>query len=160
MNFALLNCHIFWPSFDNQRENYENVPQTFWWRIVTRAFVLVFQLYFNIPHPTRSGFLKKLFFELEDFWDNSILLRQLKSHKKMVVSQAKLTVLISWSPICMSLTLVASTSATIIHNKIESGQPWWNLWMRVKKSDRRPFILILDWILMEVTWIMWMNLFL
>ena len=120
--------------------------------------------------PQKCWLFEKSIFELEAFWDNSkinsILVRQLKSFQKMVVSSAKFTISILWSPICIPLILVsasikiASTSATIMHNNTESGQPCWNLWMRVKDSDRRPFILILDWIMMEATWIMWMNLFL
>ena len=80
--------------------------------------------------------LQKFIFKLEAFWDNSeincFLVRQLKSLKKMVVSSAKFTILISWSPICMLLILVsasmkiASSSATIMHNN-KSGQPWWNI---------------------------------
>ena len=115
-------------------------------------------------------FFEKLIFELKAFWDNSkissVLVRQLKSLKKMVVSSAKFTNLVSWSPICIPLILaspsikIASTSAAIMHNNIESGQPWWNLWIRVKDSDRRPFILVLDWILIEATWSTGINLFL
>ena len=48
---------------------------------------------------------KKFIFELEDFSQNSkiksILVRQLKSLKKMVLPSAKFTILISWSPICI-----------------------------------------------------------
>ena len=60
---------------------------------------------------------------------NYFLVRQLKSLKKMEVSSAKFTILISWSPICMSLILVSasmkteSTSATMMHGNIESRQP-------------------------------------
>ena len=135
-----------------------------------QAICLGLSILFLYATPHKVWLFEKLIFELEAFWDNSkinsVLVKQLKSLKKMVVSSAKFTILISWSPICIPLILVsasmkiASTSATIIHNNIESGQPWWNPWMRVKESDRRPFILILDWILMEATWIMWMNLFL
>ena len=69
----------------------------------------------------------------------------------MVVLSSKFSILISWSPICIPLIVAlasmktASVSAAIMHNNIESGQPWWNPWMRVKDSIRRPFILILVW---------------
>ena len=49
--FSLLNFHIFCLSFWYQGQNYQNVPQLFWWRTVTRPFVLVYQFYFYILHP-------------------------------------------------------------------------------------------------------------
>ena len=45
-----------------------------------------------------------------------------------------------------------------MHNSIESGKSWRTPRIRVKGSDRRPFILILDWMLVNATLIMWMNL--
>ena len=48
----------------------------------------------------------------------------------MVVLPVKLTILISWSPICIHLILLsalmklASTSATIFYNSMESRHPW------------------------------------
>ena len=81
----------------------------------------------------------------------------------MVVSSAKFTILISWSPICIRLILLsalmklASTSTAIIYNSMESKHPW-RTRIRVKGSDRRPFILILDSILVHATLIMGMNL--
>ena len=114
-------------------QNYENVLQPLWWRILTRPSVLVYQSYFYMLHPIRSGILKSLFFEVEGFWDNSkinsILVRQLKSLNKMVVSSAKLSIIISWSSFRIPLILVsasmkiASTSVTIMHNNIESRKP-------------------------------------
>ena len=90
-----------------------------------------------MPHLIRTGFLKNFIFELETFGGNfkinSILVRQIKSLKKMVVLSAKFTILISWSPICIASILVlasmkiASTSARIMHSNIKSGHPWWNL---------------------------------
>ena len=71
----------------------------------------------------------------------------------MVVSAAKLTILISWSPICIPLIILsvlmklASTSITIMCNSMESRHPWQTS-IVVKGSDRKPFILILDSILM------------
>ena len=71
----------------------------------------------------------------------------------MVVSTAKLTILISLSPICIPLIILsvlmelASTSVTIMYNSMESRHPW-RTSIVVKGSDRKPFILILDSILM------------
>ena len=70
----------------------------------------------------------------------------------MVVLSVKFTILISWSPICIPLILLSalmklgSTSAAILYNSMESRHPW-QTHIRVKGSDRRPFILILDSIL-------------
>ena len=44
--------------------------------------------------------------------------------------------------------------------KIESAQTWQNPWVKLKELNKRPFTLILDWILVEATWIMQINLFL
>ena len=52
---------------------------------------------------------------------------------------------------------LASTTATILCNSMESRHPWLTD-IRIKGSDRRPFILILDSILVYATLIMWMNL--
>ena len=79
-----------------------------------------------------------------------ILSRQVISLKKMVVSSAKFTILISWSPICIPLILllalmkVASTSGAIMYKSIENKHPWHSFRVRVEGSDRTPFILILD----------------
>ena len=93
-----------------------------------------------------------------------IVLRQVISLlKKMVVLSAKLTILISWSPVCIPLILLsvlmkfASTSAAILYNSLESTHTW-ETNLRVKGSHRRPFILILDSILVYATSIMRMNL--
>ena len=70
----------------------------------------------------------------------------------MVVSSAKVTILISWSPICISLIILSalmkltSTSIAIIYNSMESRRPWQTCIM-VKWSHRRLFISILDSIL-------------
>ena len=80
------------------------------------------------------------------------MLRQVISHKKMLVSLAKFTILISWSPFCIPLIIwsvlmkLAITSIAIIYNSIERRHPWRTRVM-VKGSDRKPFILILDSIL-------------
>ena len=52
---------------------------------------------------------------------------------------------------------LASTRATILCNNMESRHPW-RTNIRIKGSDRRPFILILDSILLCATLIMCMNL--
>ena len=81
----------------------------------------------------------------------------------MVVLSAKFTILISWSPIYIPFILLSalmkltSTPAAILYNSMESRYQWWTN-VRVKESDRRPFILILDSILVYAALIMWMNL--
>ena len=81
----------------------------------------------------------------------------------MVVSSAKFTILISWPPICIPLILLsalmklASTSTAIIYNSMESRHPR-RTRIGVKGSNRRPFILILESILVYATLIMGMNL--
>ena len=66
------------------------------------------------------------------------------------MSSVKVTNLISWSPICTRFILLlasmklASTLAAIIYNTNESGNSWRTPCIRVKGSDRGPFILILD----------------
>ena len=42
---------------------------------------------------------------------------------------------------------LTSTSAVIMFNSIEKGQPWPTPHIRVNRSDSLPFTLILDWIL-------------
>ena len=92
-----------------------------------------------------------------------ILFRQVISLKKMMVLSVKLTILMSWSPICIPLIFLsasvklASTSSKILYNSMESRHPW-HTNIRIKGSDRKPFILILDSILVCATLIMWMNL--
>ena len=88
---------------------------------------------------------------------------QVISLKKMVVLSVKFTILMSWSPICIPLIFLsasmklASTSSKMLYNSMESRHPW-HTNIRIKGSDRRPFILILDSILVYATLIMWMNL--
>ena len=85
-----------------------------------------------------------------------ILLRQVISLKKMMVLSVKFTVLISWSPICIPLILLsalmrlASTSAAVLYNNLDSWHHW-RTHIGVKGSNRRPFILILDSILVYAT---------
>ena len=69
--------------------------------------------------------------------------------RKIVMLSAKLTILISWSPICTPLILLlelmklASTSVAVMYNSMKNRQPWQTSQVRVKGSDKRPFILIL-----------------
>ena len=85
-----------------------------------------------------------------------ILLRQVMSLKNMVVLSVKFTILISWSPICIPLILLsalmrlASTSAAVLDNNLDSWYHW-QTHIGVKGSNRRPFILILDSILVYAT---------
>ena len=85
-----------------------------------------------------------------------ILLRQVISLKKMVVLSVKFTILISCSPICIPLILLsalmrlASTSAAVLYNNLDSWHHW-RTHIGVKGSNRRPFILILDSILVYAT---------
>ena len=99
-----------------------------------QAICFGLSILFLYATPHKVWLFEKVIFELVAFSlnykINSILIRQLKSLEKMVVSSAKFTILISWSPICIPLILmlasmkIASTSATIIHSNIESEQPW------------------------------------
>ena len=85
-----------------------------------------------------------------------IILRQVISLKKMMALSVKFTILISWSPICISLILlsalmrVASTSAAVLYNNLDSWHHW-RTHIGVKGPNRRPFILILDSILVYGT---------
>ena len=85
-----------------------------------------------------------------------ILLRQVISLKKMMVLSVKFTILISWSPICIPLIFLsalmrlASTSAAILYNNLDSWHHW-RTHIGVKGSNRRPLILILDLILVYAT---------
>ena len=84
--------------------------------------------------------------------------------RKIVMLSAKLTILISWSPICTPLILLlalmklASTSVAVTYNSMENRQSWQTSQVRLKGSDKRPFILILHWILVYASSTMWMNL--
>ena len=96
-------------------------------------------------------------------WMYFLNVSQVISLKKLTVLSVKITILISWSPIWIPLILLsalmklASTSATILYNSMESRHPWCTN-IRIKESGRRPFILILNLILVEATLVMWMNL--
>ena len=74
----------------------------------------------------------------------------------MVVLSVKFTILISWSPICIPLIILsvlmrlASTSAAILYNSLDSRHHW-QTHIGIKRSDRRSFISILDSILVYAT---------
>ena len=113
----------------------------------------------------RAWFFEKFIFELNafsySFKITCIPLRQVIYPKKIVMSSAKFPNFIPWSPFCTLLILLsasmklASTSAALIYNTDESGMA--NPLQRVKGPDRRPFILILDWMLVYATSIVQMN---
>ena len=124
--------------------------------IVTILIVLVDQFYFNMHQPIKIWLFEKITFELVfifafsfSFKTICILLAQVIALKKIVISSAQFAISMPWSPICISLILLAtlikltSTSAAILSNSTESWHPW-QTHIRVKGSDRRPFVLILD----------------
>ena len=123
--------------------------------------------YFN-GNLAEAWLFEKFIFELDvssySFKIICTLSRQVISLKKMVVSSAKFTVLISWSLICILLILLLalmkleSTSAGIMYKRTENRHPWQTSRVRVKWSDRRSFTLILDWILVYISLTMRMNL--
>ena len=112
----------------------------------------------------RAWLFEKFIFELKAYsFSFKITCILLISPEKMVMSSAKFTNLISWSPICTPLILLsasmklASTWPALIYDTDQSGYPWRTPCIRVKGSDRRPFILILDWMLVYATLIVRMN---
>ena len=72
------------------------------------------------------------------------------SPQKMIVSSAKFTILIYWSPVCIytfnSLSLSLKWVTTLVattYRKMESGQSCKTTYIiRVKRSERGPFIFI------------------
>ena len=81
---------------------------------------------------------------------------QVISLKKMVILSVKFTILVSRSPICTPLILLSAlmrlaiTSSAILYNRMDNRHPW-RTHIGVEGSDRRPFILILDLILVYAT---------
>ena len=113
---------------------------------------------YALPHKSLA-FWKNLWARLSFSYSlkiTYILLRQVISLKKMVVLSVKFTILILWCPICITLILLsallrlASTSAAILYNNLDSWHHC-QTHMGAKGSDRRPFILILDSILVYAT---------
>ena len=72
-----------------------------------QAICLGLSILFLYATPHKVWLFEKFIFEQEAFWKNSkiysILVRRLKSLKKMVVLSAKFIILISWSPICIDI---------------------------------------------------------
>ena len=83
-----------------------------------------------------------------------ILLGQVISLKKMVVLSVKFAILISWSPICIPLILLSAlmrlVSTSVLHNNLDIWHHW-RTHIGVKGSNKGPFILILDSILVYAT---------
>ena len=145
---------------------YYTIIYFFPFEVIENRVTNVNSKYFNVNCAEPEVWLfEKFIFELDassySFKITCIPLRQVISLKKMVVSSAKFTILISWSPICIPLILLlplmklASTSAAIMYKSIENRHPWETSRVRVKGSDRRPFIWILDWILAYTSLTMW-----
>ena len=128
--------------------------------IVTIPVGQVDELYFYMHYPIKAWLLGKIIFKLISFSYSlkitCILLRQVISLKKMVVLSVKFNILISWSPFCIPLILLsalmrlASISAAVLYNNLDSWH-YWQTHIGVKGSNRRPFILILDSILVYAT---------
>ena len=123
---------------------------------------------FSYATAYKTWIFEKFIFELESSSHSSkiiciLVLRQVISPKEIVMSSPKFTHLISWSPICTPFVLlsasmkVESTSAALIYNTNESGHRWRTLCIRVKGTDRRPFVLILDWMSVYPTLIIQIN---
>ena len=98
-----------------------------------QAIFVGLSILFLYVNPITSDFLTSLFLSQKLFHRILklilFLVRQLNSLKKMEAPSGKFTVLVSWFPICMPLILtsasikIASASAMVMHNNIESGQP-------------------------------------
>ena len=123
--------------------------------------------YFN-GNVAETWHFEKFIFELDassySFIITCILSRQIISLKKVLMSSEKFTILISWSLVCipvfvlLALMELASTSALIMYKSIENRHPWQTSRVRVKESDSRSFILVLDWKSAYTSLTMWMNL--
>ena len=148
---------------------YYAVTYVFSFGVVENRVTKANSKYFNVNCAGPEAWLfEKFIFELDassySFKIICLLLKQVISLKKMVVSSAKFTISISSSPICipliflLTLKKLASTSVTIMFKSIENRHPWETSRVRVKGSDRRPFILIFHWILVYTSLTMWMNL--
>ena len=111
---------------------------------------------------------EKFIFELDassySFKITCILSTQVISLNKMMVSSAKFTILISWIATCIPLILLlelmklGSNSVAIFYKSIGNRHSWQTSHVLGKGPDRRPFISILDWILVYTSLTMWMNL--
>ena len=122
----------------------------------------VFLLYYP---ACKVWLFEKFIFALEasySFKITCILVRQEISLKKNGVI-SKIYGLVSWFPICTPLILLsalmkmASISTTVIYNSMRVDTPD-DFLCKGKIISSRPFILVLDWLLVYATSIMWTNL--
>ena len=154
----------YFVSFGLSRIDLPRLKSNILMEIVPILVVLVHEFYFYVHHPIQAWIFEKIIFEKVYLFHIVLkslvsLLRQVISLKKMVLLSVKFTILISWCPICISfifllaLMKLESNSATILYNSMESRHPW-RTNIRIKGSDRKPFILILDSILLYATLIM------
>ena len=104
---------VYIPSFilsdlELSRIKLSKLPPSILMEILIVSFVLVDQFYFFMHQLMHKAWLfDKFIFELDassySFKVTCIILRQVISFRKMVMLSAKLTILISWSPICVPL---------------------------------------------------------
>ena len=129
--------------------------------ILTIPVGQVDEFYFHMHYPIKAWLFEKTIFELVYLFhivlkNTCIILWQMISLKKVVVLSLKFTILTSWSLICIPLILLSalmrleSTSAAVFYNDLDSWHHW-RTHIGVKGSNRRPFILILDSILVYAT---------
>ena len=155
----MLSSLLICPNWSYQGQNYQRYPKYFngkLWPYHSSCFIN--SIWYAPAH--KSWLFEKFIFELQassySFKITCILVRQVISLKKKWFC-LKFTIFFSQSSASTPLILVStsmkitSTSAAIIYNSIESGHPWRTPIIRAKGSDRRPFILNLDWILMCAT---------
>ena len=104
----------------------------------------------------KAWLFEKSIFELDassySFKTTCILLRQVTSLKKMLLSSAKFIILISWSPICIPLILLlalmklAITSAAIMYSSMDNNHLCQNPRVWVNGSGRTPS----EWICLHI----------
>ena len=115
-------------------------------------------LFLYAPHQKGLTF-EKFIFELDvssySFKITCILISQVISLKKMVVLSAKFATLISGSPTCIPLILLIEIGKYLSCDNVLQQWEWTPL---ANSSHRGPFILILHWMLVNATYIMWTNL--
>ena len=109
----LEQIEVYKPSFilsdlELSRIKLSKLPPSILMEILIVSFVLVDQFYFFMHQLMHKAWLfDKFIFELDassySFKVTCIILRQVISFRKMVMLSAKLTILISWSPICVPL---------------------------------------------------------
>ena len=155
-SFAIPSLILF--DLELSRIELPKLTQSILMEILIISFVLVDQFYFHMHlhmhKPWPLTFWKVYLWASASSYSfkvTCILLRQVISYRKMVMLSAKLAILISWSAISIPLILLlalmklASTSAAIMYNSMEKSHPKQTPQVRVKGSDRRPFIWIGYW---------------